>query len=223
MQTVFTTYLRLALLLISFAYTNITTSQTESTKQDSSFEDSVSLKHIQALKSEISEDIISNNTSLKKDLNTAFVVIVCLIVILFSVCLIILLKIYRKKPATMQASPPIEHSYKKFSIEDKILTYLANNYKNPQLTLADLSSHVGKRSRDISKIIREVKQLTFPQYLSFLRIQEAKHILSTNKFKTISEIGYLVGFNSPSNFNRVFHSLEGISPKKYFNKTHPDQ
>ena len=34
-------------------------------------------------------------------------------------------------------------------------------------------------------------------------------------YKTIAEVGYTVGFNSSSNFIRVFKSLEGMSPKAF--------
>ena len=56
---------------------------------------------------------------------------------------------------------------------------------------------------------------TFPQYLGFLRINEAKRILLTKDFKTVAEVGYTVGFNSSSNFIRVFKSQEGQSPKSF--------
>ncbi len=101
------------------------------------------------------------------------------------------------------------------TIEDDVLLYLGKNYVNPNLTLSVLSKEFGKSSSDISKMIKAKSGKTFPQYLSFLRINEAKRILLTKDFKTVAEVGYTVGFNSSSNFIRVFKSQEGQSPKSF--------
>ncbi len=101
------------------------------------------------------------------------------------------------------------------NLDDEILLYLGQNYINPNLTLADLSSEFGKTSSDISKLIKSKTDKTFPKYLSSLRITQAKVFLESGDYKTIAEIGYSVGFNSSSNFIRVFKSQEGLSPKSY--------
>lgn len=113
---------------------------------------------------------------------------------------------------------PIEYEYEE-KIEDEILRFLAKNYINPNLTLSDLTKEFGKNSREISAIIKEMTKMSFPKYINFLRIEEAKRILQTKKIQNISEIGYIVGFNSPSNFNRVFKEKEGISPKEFMNNS----
>jgi AraC-like DNA-binding protein len=46
-------------------------------------------------------------------------------------------------------------------------------------------------------------------------VEEAKRILKNGDYKTIAEVGYAVGFNSPSNFIRVFKGEVGVSPKAY--------
>ncbi len=78
-----------------------------------------------------------------------------------------------------------------------------------------LTKEFGKNSREISSMIKETTKMSFPKYISFLRIEEAKRILKSDKYQKISEVGYIVGFNSPSNFNRVFKEKEGVSPKQF--------
>ena len=97
----------------------------------------------------------------------------------------------------------------------KIITFLGENYSNPDFTLSDLTTEFRKNTNEISKIIREETKLTFPKYLNYLRIEEAKRILTSGNYKTVSEVGYIVGFNSPSNFIRVFKSQVDTSPKKF--------
>ena len=100
-------------------------------------------------------------------------------------------------------------------IEPKIFQYLANNYSNADLKLHDLQMEFGRTTVEISKIIRDETRLTFPKYLRYLRITEAKRLLLKRGAMTISELGYSIGFNSPSNFIRVFKEEEGMAPKKY--------
>ena len=101
------------------------------------------------------------------------------------------------------------------TIEDQIIAFLAKNYNNPDLTLEDLKSEFGKGKAEISNIIKDTTKLTFPRYLNYLRIEEAKRVLKSGDFKTVAEVGFLVGFNSSSNFIRVFKTQEGVSPKKF--------
>ena len=98
-----------------------------------------------------------------------------------------------------------------------ILDYISHNYQNPELTVGDISKSMGITKSEVPKLIKTEMKLSFPQYLSKIRVEEAKRLFLAHEKKSISEVGYLVGFNSPSNFNRVFKALEGCSPKD-FNK-----
>ncbi len=56
------------------------------------------------------------------------------------------------------------------------------------------------------------------EYLTEYRLSLAAAML-TNTDRTISEISYLCGFNSPSYFGKVFRERIGLSPQKYRMKT----
>lgn len=92
---------------------------------------------------------------------------------------------------------------------------IARNFHDAELAVKHIAELTTLSSKEVSRVIREEASLSFPQYLSKVRIEEAKRLIKTRSFKTMSEVGYEVGFNSPSNFNRVFKSVEGISPKGY--------
>lgn len=96
----------------------------------------------------------------------------------------------------------------------KISNFIGLNYANPDLTLSILQKELGINAQEISKEIKLAYNLSFPQYLNKIRIEESKRLLKEGKFKTIADIAYLVGFNSPNNYNRVFKSIEGTSPKQ---------
>jgi AraC-like DNA-binding protein len=56
--------------------------------------------------------------------------------------------------------------------------------------------------------------LTFVEYLSRVRIEQAKLLLHNTRLR-ISEIAYEIGFQSLTHFNRTFRKLVGTSPTEY--------
>lgn len=143
-------------------------------------------------------------------------------IILLNICFVIGALIYfftPKSEAQKILHIPIQYSAETFQQESseisKIVAYLAVNYTDPDLTLGDLQKALGIHTQQISKLLKNEYSLTFPQYLNKLRIEEAKHLLISKQFRSISDIAYKVGFNSPNNFNRVFKSVEGATPGEF--------
>jgi AraC-like DNA-binding protein len=64
------------------------------------------------------------------------------------------------------------------------------------------------------KLFRKFTTVTFTQFVSRTRIEQAK-LLLLNPNPRISEIGYAVGFQSLSHFNRVFKQIAGDSPTAF--------
>ncbi len=56
--------------------------------------------------------------------------------------------------------------------------------------------------------------ITFKQYLTTLRLEYAKQLLEENILPII-DVGYECGFNTPSQFFRVFKKAYGIPPSKF--------
>ena len=108
---------------------------------------------------------------------------------------------------------PVETLEKVYN-EEKILKYISLNYHNPNLSLSEISKNCGINKRYISEIIQGKTGLSFKQYVNKLRISEAKRLLKETNLP-FNEIGYKVGFNSPSNFNRVFKNQVGKSPSEF--------
>lgn len=68
-----------------------------------------------------------------------------------------------------------------------------------------------------SRFCREFKAafgVTFVEYLSTHRIEEAKRLLG-NPTISVTDIAAAVGFSDPSYFTRVFRKQQGISPSEY--------
>ncbi|MCP4520196.1 MAG: helix-turn-helix transcriptional regulator [Cytophagales bacterium] len=152
-----------------------------------------------------------------KDITLHYIVTISLLCVCIGACAVWSFGIFQKKPETEVIHVPVETVEYEYEdkVEDKVLAFLAENYTNPNLTLSDLTKEFGKNSRELSTIIKEKTKMTFPKYINFLRIEQAKRILISKNYQSISDIGYSVGFNSPSNFNRVFKEREGVTPKKF--------
>lgn len=66
----------------------------------------------------------------------------------------------------------------------------------------------------LSRIFSEVDGKRFTQYLSDLRIEQAKRLLA-DESKLVRDVGQEVGFLTVQNFMRVFKSKTGVTPSEY--------
>lgn len=124
-----------------------------------------------------------------------------------------LLKTYAKQlsNASERIITECEHSEPDFIKRAK--AYLLGNYMNP-VTLADTANAANMSVFHFSKKFKEAVGIGFADYLSRLRIQEAKKLL-WNPHCSITEAAYEVGFQSMASFNRSWRKLETLSPKQY--------
>lgn len=189
-------------------------SQAQIPEQDLSKIEAISFESCHLLESGIKDEFTVVGLNLKKDLTLFFLFMAISASVLISGAWLYFLKPFAKQEEIVHV-PIKEVEYKTDSLEDRILAFLAENYTNPDLTLEDIKTELGKGKAEISNLIKASTKLTFPRYLNYLRIEEAKRILKQGDFKTVAEVGFLVGFNSSSNFIRVFKAQEGVSPKKF--------
>jgi AraC-like DNA-binding protein len=96
------------------------------------------------------------------------------------------------------------------------LEFINNNYQISSLTLAEVAENSTFTERKISELIQEMFQCYFKTYINQIRIEEAKRLMIETD-NSISEIAFLVGFNSPTNFSRVFKNIVETSPTDYLN------
>jgi len=90
-------------------------------------------------------------------------------------------------------------------------------YLEPSLSLLDLSGMLDVSPQVLSQVINSQAGQTFYQYINYLRVESAKHLLSlpTTHGQSMLQIGEDAGFNSQSTFYNHFRKLVGMSPKQY--------
>ena len=107
----------------------------------------------------------------------------------------------------------MEKSYL-FSISAQVRKYVEENFHNPNLSVNTLGEEFNLSPSYLSKIFKAENEISIPDYISKIRINNAKELLK-NTDKTIQEIAEETGFLSSSVFIRVFKKIEGITPGAY--------
>lgn len=84
-------------------------------------------------------------------------------------------------------------------------------YRDPNLSLWDLSKHIGVTSNYLSQTLNETMGNNFFDYVNRWRIEDAvKRVQTTDE--TVLTIAYDVGFNSKSSFYKAFKRHVGMTP-----------
>jgi AraC-like DNA-binding protein len=63
-------------------------------------------------------------------------------------------------------------------------------------------------------LAHHVENLSFPQYINTIRLEEALHLLRNNPAMTITAIATTVGF-TPANLREQFKRQYGVTPQEY--------
>lgn len=100
--------------------------------------------------------------------------------------------------------------------EDKrlqdILEYINRNLSE-DLSMESVALRFGMSVRSVSRLFQGA-HLRFTEYVNYQRITRAIELIA-DKDKTMQEIAYDVGFNTPTHFNRVFKQILGSSPSQF--------
>ena len=87
------------------------------------------------------------------------------------------------------------------------------------LSLREVAGAVNTSAFYFCKIFKRATGLTFTEYLARHRIERVKEML-LNPHTRISEAAYTAGFQSLSQFNRIFRRVAGEAPSSYRERLH---
>lgn len=96
----------------------------------------------------------------------------------------------------------------------RIYNFILSHYAE-QITLDDVAKQAHMTPQAFCRFFKKRTRHTFVSFLNEVRINEACKKLTEGGFDSISTIAYTCGFNSITNFNRVFKSVLGKSPSEY--------
>lgn len=87
------------------------------------------------------------------------------------------------------------------------------------LSLVEIARSVHVSAFYFCKLFKQSTGLTFTDYLARLRVESVKQMLLDPHLR-VSEAAYAAGFQSLSQFNRVFRRVEGEAPTTYRDQLH---
>jgi AraC-like DNA-binding protein/ligand-binding sensor protein len=129
-----------------------------------------------------------------------------------------LLAIFAEQLAVLSNQLMVKQSLAEAPVISRARAYIAEHLSD-DLSLAEVSRAVGMSSFYFCKNFKKGTGLNFTEYLSRQRVEAVKELL-LNPYKRVSEAAYEAGFQSLSQFNRVFHRIAGESPSLYRDKLH---
>lgn len=95
----------------------------------------------------------------------------------------------------------------------QMLEFIGANFDRP-LTIDQVTAHVKLNANYGMGIFQRVMQLTMKQYITAMRINHVRALLSDTD-KSILDIALTAGFHSSSSFYSTFSKYVGMSPQNY--------
>jgi AraC-like DNA-binding protein len=89
-----------------------------------------------------------------------------------------------------------------------------NKHKMEPLSLSAVAKAAGASVFHFCKVFRKATGLKFTDYVARVRLEDARTQL-LNPNRRISEVAYDVGFQSLTQFNRMFKRVFGQSPTEF--------
>jgi AraC-like DNA-binding protein/ligand-binding sensor protein len=91
--------------------------------------------------------------------------------------------------------------------------YIRDHFAD-ELSLGLVAKAVNMSANYLSEKFKQTTGMRFVEYVARSRIEKARYLLQNPKLR-ISEVAFDVGFQSLSQFNRVFKNVSGQAPREY--------
>ncbi|MDE6379206.1 MAG: response regulator [Muribaculaceae bacterium] len=100
---------------------------------------------------------------------------------------------------------------------EKAVKYVSQNLSRPELSVEELSDHLGMSRVSLYKKIKQITGKSPLEFIRIIRLKRAAQLLRESQLN-VSEIAYKTGFNNPKMFSRYFKEEFGILPSAYQDK-----
>jgi two-component system, response regulator YesN len=100
--------------------------------------------------------------------------------------------------------------------------YIAGHFADPDLSLNDVAAQVNFSPNHFSAVFSAETGETFRDYLTRMRLEQAKKLLRATKIKC-AEVAAQCGYNDPHYFSLIFRKNCGMPPQQYRKAALPQQ
>jgi AraC-like DNA-binding protein/ligand-binding sensor protein len=129
-----------------------------------------------------------------------------------------LLTIFAQHLSTLSNQLMVKAAAEESPVVTKARVLIAERYAE-EISLAQVARAVNMSAFYFCKIFKKATGMTFTDYLARVRVEKIKNLL-LNPHKRVSEAAYEAGFQSLSQFNRVFRRIAGEAPTTYRERLH---
>lgn len=129
-----------------------------------------------------------------------------------------LLTIFAQHLSSLSNQLMVEKAAEELPAVAKARAYITERHAD-ELSLSEVAGAVNMSAFYFCKTFKKATGMTFTDYLARVRVEKVKNLL-LNPHKRVSEAAYEAGFQSLSQFNRVFRRIAGESPTVYRERLH---
>lgn len=97
---------------------------------------------------------------------------------------------------------------------NQAIRFIDEHYREESISLERVAKEVNISPNYFSAVFSQEVGMTFIEYLTSKRIEEAKHMLRETGRRS-SEVAYAVGYKDPHYFSFVFKKVNGCTPSEY--------
>ena len=91
------------------------------------------------------------------------------------------------------------------------------NMSNYEFTAEDFADKLGMSRSNLHIKLKSLTNQSATEFIRMISLKKSIELLSMNQYN-ISEVSYMVGFNSISYFNRCFKQQFSVTPSEFINK-----
>lgn len=103
----------------------------------------------------------------------------------------------------------------------QVIDYIRTHIEDSDMSVEAMSKELGISRTHLHRKLKALTGQSPIDFIKVIRMKQAAYLLTTGKL-TISEVGYKVGFNSPSYFSSCFNTHFGMSPTQYIEQYNKD-
>lgn len=121
------------------------------------------------------------------------------------------------KPLAVEPLKPKEGKDVENEFYSRFVSLVEKEMGNPDLNVDQLASEMGLGRSQFYRKIKALTNYSPVELLRNMRLKRARHLLTTTT-KSISEIGYEVGFSTPAYFSKCYREAYGETPSELRSK-----
>ncbi len=108
-----------------------------------------------------------------------------------------------------EAATPVDNEFL-----ETINKLIEDNMANPELNVGFLADNLGISRSSLFSKLKALVDVTPNEMIQIVKLKKAARLLKEGKYR-VSEVGYMVGFSSPSYFSKCFVKQFGIKPGEF--------